>query len=199
MSNNISKDNILKVFHPVLASQDNLYALAYGIAAELEALYAENKYLEIYPSISTLPEELLDILAEDFKCDWYLQDGTVESKRAQIATCIQVHRFLGTKAAMLYALGAVCPGTEITEWFEYGGDPYYFRIICDLSEQTTPISQSIIERLANAVKPARAILEEDNIIYKLRTDLEVSDKPDCAFFSPKLCGTTPNQTLSFLR
>ena len=194
MSRDLAAENLMRVFPAALSSSKNLYALASAIAEELETLYSQNNLLAIYTNISSLPEELLDILASDYKVDWYLPDGTVESKRAQIASCFAVHRHLGTKAALVFALSALCPGTEIQEWFEYCGDPYYFKIICDLTHQTTPIAQSDIERVAKAVKPTRAILDEYNIIYRSRNIIAVACKGGYAFFNPRLCGTYPKQT-----
>lgn len=195
MSKDLTAKNLLHVFPSALGASKNLYALASSIADELELLFSQNDLLAIYTNIYSLPEELLDILAKDFKVDWYLPNGTVKSKREQIASCFVVHHHLGTKYALKFALSDLCPGTEIQDWFEYGGDPYYFKIICDLTSQTTPIAQSDIERVTKAVKPTRAVLEEYNIIYRSRNAIAVSAVGGYVFFNPRLCGTYPKQAV----
>ena len=195
MSKGLTAENMLFVFPSALASNKNLYALASAIAEELETLFSQNKLLAVYANVSSLPEELLDILAKDFKVDWYLPDTTVEAKREQIAAQFMVHRLLGTKGAIVYALSAICPGSDVEEWFEYGGDPYHFRIVCDLTDQTTPISQSDLERIAKAVKPTRAVLEDRSFRYRSRNYFVIGVKTGYAFFNPRICGTYPKQAV----
>ena len=195
MSKNLTEESLLHVFPSALATSKNLYALASAIADELELLFSKNDLLAIYTNISSLPEDLLDILAKDFKVDWYFSNGTIESKRAQIASCFSVHRHFGTKSALVFALSALCPGTEIQEWFEYGGDPYYFKIICDLTEQTAPIAQSDIERVAKAVKPTRSVLEDSSIIYRSRNVIAVSVEGNFVCFAARICGTIPSEAV----
>ncbi|MBQ6052972.1 MAG: phage tail protein I [Clostridia bacterium] len=195
MSKGLTAENLLRVFPSALASSKNLYALASAIADELETLFSENRLLAIYANISSLPEELLDILAKDYKVDWYLPDTSLEAKREQIAAQFMVHRHLGTKSAIVFALSAICPGSDVQEWFEYGGDPYYFKIVCDVTEQTTPISQSDLVRVARAVKPTRAVLEDQNVIYRSRNVIAVSVNGGYVFFNPRLCGTYPKQAM----
>lgn len=191
MSKGYTAESILSTFPSALAADKNLFALASAIAEELEKLYAQNGLISIYPNISELPEELLDILAIDFKVDWYLPDVAVEAKREQIAASFMVHQLLGTKAALVYALSAICPGSDVEEWFEYDGDPYHFRIVCDLTDQTTPIAQSDLERVARALKPVRAVLEDQSIRYRSRNYFGITVTYGYLFFNPRICGTYP--------
>lgn len=188
-NNKMTATNMMRVFPQALDASQDMHALASAIADELEVLYNQNNLLGIYTRINELPESLLDILATDFRVTWYLSNGTLLSKRRQIASAFVVHRCLGTKYALVFALSDLCPGTEVQEWFEYGGDPYHFKIICDLSQQTMNVSQRDIERVTSAVKPARAVLETNSMVYRSRGTVELSDSADYVGYSTTRCGT----------
>lgn len=196
MSKEVTSQNIIAAFPYALSQSDNLAALAKVVADELEVLYDNNDLLTIYANIDKLPEDLLDILAKDFKVDWYLYNGTLASKRAQIKSCFYVHRHYGTKGEIIEALSDLCPGTDIEEWFEYGGDPYYFRIVLDVTEQRLPIDQNDIIRIARILKPTRSVLESDGISYRSRNGFLIGVVSGYVFFSTRLCGTYPKAAVT---
>lgn len=193
-SRNVSGENLLRAFPYALSRDDGMKTLATVVSDELQQLYNGNKRLIIYTNIFRLDEQLLDILARDYKVDWYLYDGTLETKRSQINSCIYVHRHLGTKGALMFALSDICPGTEIEEWFEYGGRPHYFRIVLDVTEQRLPVSQDIVERIVDVVKPARSVLEDNSIVYRSRDYLQIGSSSGYALFRIRTCGTYPNSS-----
>lgn len=58
-----------------------------------ERLKKELKVIErihVYTAIDSLPEDLLDVLAVQFKVDWYRDDYPVETKRRVIKTAMEV-------------------------------------------------------------------------------------------------------------
>lgn len=167
MNRVVSQEALLSLFPEVLKKEQSIEALAKLTAAELSNLYESNKLIKLYSVIDTLEEDLLDILATDLKVDWYLPNATLIAKREQIKTCFFVHKTLGTKAAILAALSAICPGTILEEWFEYGGEPYHFRLTFDITNQTTPIDYSELKRLVSVFKPLRAVLDESDAQFLL--------------------------------
>ncbi len=191
MSNGITRENLLWTLPYALQQDKDKTSLATVIADELTALYRDNRLLALYTRIDELDEALLDILAKDFHVLWYLYDGTLEAKRAQIKSCFYVHRKLGTKAAMVTALSDICPGSEVNEWFDYGGDPYHFRVILDVTEQVTPINHSMIENYINIFKSLRSVLEENTIIYRSRNTVLVGVTSNYVLYSIRICGTYP--------
>lgn len=177
MSKKLCKESMLSVLPSALSLDKNLFALASAAADELEELCSCNDSLEIYPNISSLSEKLLDILAYDYKVDWYFFEGSLESKRAQIKSSFYVHRHLGTKSALIFALTDTFPGTYIEEWFEYGGRPGYFRIRSDNPAITSDVI-SLLD-LIRKVKRASARLEsiqlgletDGNVIFGIATEM----------------------------
>lgn len=131
----LTTENLLRTLPDVLKNDESMAALAAAIAQVLSARPSEIRNLMIYPRIEELPEDLLDILAYDFKVDWWDGDYTLSEKRKTLKDSWQVHRMLGTKAAVETAISAIYPDTRVSEWFEYDGQPYHFKLLIDVSRE----------------------------------------------------------------
>lgn len=129
----LTAENILSTLPDVLRNDEEMFAIAKSVADVLAARSEEIERIKIYTRIDTLPEELLDILAYDFKVDWWDTDYTLEEKRQTLKDSWSVHRKLGTKAAVERAISAIYKGTKVKEWFEadYRGKPYHFKLLID--------------------------------------------------------------------
>ncbi len=157
----LTTGNLLRTLPTVLQGDDNMVALATSIATILAGRADEIKALCIYSRIDELPEELLDILAKDFKVDWWDGDYTLEEKRQTLKDSWRVHRTLGTKAAVLAAISAIYPDTKVLEWWQYGGQPYHFRLLIDSTyESVDPEKHQRVMEKVNYYKPLRSVLDE---------------------------------------
>lgn len=130
----LTQKNMMAALPKVLREDPSMVALADAIAGVLEARWEEIDRLRIYPAIDRLDEQLLDILAYDFKVDWWDADYSLEEKRRTLADSWRVHKTQGTKAAVETAISAIYPDTQVVEWWEYGGEPYHFRLHINVSE-----------------------------------------------------------------
>lgn len=135
MSSGITVESLLSALPQALRQDESICALAAAAAQVLVERHEEIDSLRIYARIDELDEELLDILAYDFKVDWWDHRYTLEQKRKTLRDSFAVHRHLGTKYSVETALSAVYPRAVIQEWFEYGGEPYTFRLLVDVSGQ----------------------------------------------------------------
>ena len=156
----LSAENMLRVLPDVLARDKKAYALAKAAAEAVEAVTAEIPAAQIYTAIDKLPEDLLDILAYDFKVDWWDGDYTLEQKRQTLKDSWRVHRMLGTPAAVELAISAIYPDTTVSEWFEYDGKPYHFRLNIDATYETVDQAthQRVLERV-EFYKNLRSVLD----------------------------------------
>ena len=148
-NHSLTAENILTSFP--IALQDDASAAALGeITARLLARRPEEiSQLRIYPMIDQLPERLLDILAYDFKVDWWDADYSLEEKRRTLKDSWRVHKLLGTKAAVEMAISAIYPRTTVLEWWEYGGEPYHFRLDINITNDSIDSvkQRRVMERL----------------------------------------------------
>ena len=187
----ITRDNLLRTLPDVLKNDKKMYALATVIADLLSGQVDEIRKLKIYSQIDNLPEPLLDILAYDFKVDWYGYDYDIDVKRAQLKDSFNVHRHLGTRGAVERALSDIYPGTEVEEWFDYGGDPYHFRVLMDVTDQRVSISQDEIIRAIEMFKSRRSHLQDNNLIYRSRVRIVIGVTTGYVVYGARLCGTYP--------
>ncbi len=165
----LTAENLLRALPEVLRNDESMAALAASVAQVLAQRPEEILRLAIYPRIDELPEELLDILAYDFKVDWWDADYTLEEKRRTLKNSWRVHRMLGTKAAVELAISAIYPDAHVSEWFEYGGDPYHFKLQIDVSHETVGSERyrRVLDRV-NFYKNLRSHL--DSIIYVVNAE-----------------------------
>lgn len=152
--------NILTAFPIALQGDQDAAALAEVTARLLARRPEEIDRLRIYPNIHRLDEKLLDLLAYDFKVDWWDADYNLAEKRRTLADSWRVHKLLGTKSAVETALRAIYPNAEVQEWFEYGGEPYFFKLNIDLTGE-----------ISNAARPWR-VLERVNFYKSLRSHVD---------------------------
>ena len=157
----LTAENLLRALPTVLQGDESMAALAASIASILAGRVEEIGGLCIYSRIDDLPEGLLDILAKDFKVDWWDGDYSLEEKRQTLKDSWRVHRTLGTKAAVVAAISAIYPDTKVLEWWEYGGQPYHFRLLIDSTfENVDPEKHQRVMEKVNYYKPLRSVLDE---------------------------------------
>ena len=160
----LTKENLVATLPVALQKDPSVVALAEAIAELLARRPEEIDRLRIYPAIDRLDEQLLDILAYDFKVDWWDADYSLEEKRRTLADSWRVHKMLGTKAAVERAISAIYPHTQVLEWFEYGGEPYHFRLDINITNDhiDSDKQRRVLERL-NYYKSLRS--HNDGVTY----------------------------------
>jgi phage tail P2-like protein len=123
-----------------------------GIAAPIADLW----------NVDTCPVDLLPWMAWAFSVEVWDHAWPEDVKRAVIRGSVQVHRLKGTKGAVVQALASLGVEGNVSEWFEYGGDPYTFRIdalIEEVFEAGFNVNLQLaneIDRVIRNVKPVRA-------------------------------------------
>ena len=96
MSNHgLTVENLMRTLPAVLARDKNTHALAEAVAEAIVAELENIDLVRIYARIDELPEDLLDILAYDFKVDWWDGDYTLAQKRQTLKDSWRVHRIDG--------------------------------------------------------------------------------------------------------
>ena len=145
----ITKENLVETLPLALRNDPSVVALAEALADVLVARLPEIDRLLIYPAIDTLDEPLLDILAYDYKVDWWDPEYTLEEKRRTLKDSWRVHKLLGTKAAVERAIRAIYPETTVEPWFDYEGEPYHFRLRINITSDSGDKERQrrVLERL----------------------------------------------------
>ena len=109
---------------------ENIRAVAKALDFQIEKILADMQCVLHLPRLDNLRGKVLDLLAWQFHVDSYeplfLSD---DDKRALIRDSIKQHRLRGTVFAVENALQKISGATTLDEWFDYGGEPGFFRII----------------------------------------------------------------------
>jgi len=109
---------------------------------------------------ATCPENALPFLAWAFSVDRWDVTWPLAVKRQVVAAAIQVHRVKGTIGAIEDALAALDLDAFVTEWPDFGGDPYTFRVGVDLQTRgLTDAEYDAIEAVILAAKNVRSHLD----------------------------------------
>ena len=159
--NNFDADTLLRAFPFELSKTTRMAMIASIVAEELQSLSDDHDLLAIFARIDELDDAMLNILAKDFKIDWWDADADLEKKREMFKSTFTVHRTLGTIGSVKRALTDMYSSATIKEWPEYEGVPYHYKLEIDLGAEfgTHEIVQRILYR-ARFYTNVRSVLEK---------------------------------------
>lgn len=167
--NNIKDTDFITSFPPALKQDETMLALGQLIAEELHITAMETDKNIIYTNIDSLSENWLDLLAYDLHVDWYDYDYPIETKRKLLKNSVRVHQKLGTKYAVQSVLQDVYRTAKVEEWFEYGGQPYTFKIKIDIGN--VGLSESTDSEIVNKMQFYKNLRSHcDGIYYGLSVE-----------------------------
>ena len=138
---------------------------ATSLLKNLEAVFGEaidlptlNRFIN---NPDQAPANILPWLAWAVSVDDWSDGWSEEVRRNVIKASIEVHRRKGTIGALKKALQAFnYTNIKVEEWFQYGADPYFFRVFFDVVEPGFDIdSLSEIKKVVESVKNTRSRLE----------------------------------------
>lgn len=107
--------------------------------------------------IDNVPSDALPHLAEQYHItgnEGWLQALSESEKRNLIKSAIKMHRYKGTKYAIEEIFNTLNIVGNVKEWFNYGGKPYYFKVILQIfnrsiNEETETKLRALIDEYKN--------------------------------------------------
>lgn len=160
MSKDLQSVSLIDILPPNLLADKQIYAAARALDDELQKITAATRNALLLPRLDELSEEVIDLLAWQWHVDFYEPSMSIETKRQLVRESIAWHRIKGTKAAVEKMAQTVFKGGVVTEWFEYGGEPYHFRIDLLTAPNITQDDTARLLAVVNAAKNARSVLDE---------------------------------------
>lgn len=149
---NILPKNLLK--------DEFVKSLSESIDIQIKQLYKEVDNFSNLNDVDKLPEFLLDYLAYERHVDFYEYDGDIGKKRDLIKLSMKWHMHKGTKYAVEEIAATVFDTAKVVEWFDYGGDPYRFRVeIGSESSGRNKNNKKRLLALINTTKNTRSWLD----------------------------------------
>lgn len=139
---------------PSSIDRQNIRDLAEVLDVKLQEINAMSELILLYPRIDELPENLIDALAEPFHVDFYDAEMSLQQKRTVVKNSIAWHRRKGTPSVVEEMVQTVFESAHVEEWFEYGGEPYHFRVTLI----TAPLTdKAVLERLVDAINKTKNV------------------------------------------
>ena len=132
-----------------------------------DELFSRFQDLDVNCLLTTLFDEVdesaLIHLAEQFHItgnEGWLNCQTEKERRELLKNSLKLHKFRGTKYALVRVLNILGLNGIVNEWFEYGGKPYHFKISIEMNNRAFDFdTENSLLELINANKNVRSKLE----------------------------------------
>jgi phage tail P2-like protein len=161
---------LIDLIPPSLRNDEQVKAAAEALDQELKSVTEAIRETILFARINELPEQVIDLLAWQFHVDFYDPlNMTISEKRALVLSSIDWHRRIGTPAVVQEMVSTLFTGGTVYEWWEYGGEPYHFRVEVTDTVQDGSLYDNLVS-LINAVKNTRSRL--DGVIMIKGSSLE---------------------------
>lgn len=173
-----------------LAEQPWVQALAEASRKMRRRVMAYADRTRLFCDIDEASEEALDALAVELQTPLYKNDYPLTVKRQIVKNSMLYYIRSGTRGSVEELLADIYQGAEVEEWFEYGGEPNYFRVAIDISRTTVPVAEMTpaeLESWLYSVKRASSALE--SLSYMIRHAITIGCKVEAFLQSPPECGT----------
>lgn len=167
---------------PESLNRDNIKEVAMAVDEELRKIDIITKVASIYPRIDELPSDLIDALAIQLHVDYYDAGLPLAMRRELVKKSIPWHLRKGTPGVVEDVVATVFgTNAEVQEWFDYGGKPYYFKVVAE-NVDITKANIAQMKKAISTVKNLRSWLE--------KIDFRVSFLDDIANEIAETAGTT---------
>lgn len=160
---NLYSSNITDILPEVFADNPNVKALGYALSKAMQRLIDYCQNISVYVAIDTAPEQVLDLLAVELNTQYYEDSHNIEVKRNLVKNTLVWYLKTGTPASVKEAVEAVFGNGEVEEWFDYDGEPYYFKIHTFTLNSTDEMIQrltDIVGMMQNVRSHLEAVLVE---------------------------------------
>lgn len=148
---------------------------ARGLAAGVDSIVPELSEsvgrLTTWDRIGELSEDELDALAWELNILWYDKSANLDTKRDLVLNSDKVYQHLGTKWAVESVIQTYFGDGYIREWFEYGGEPGFFRVY---SNNPTLNNEMLNEFLSILEKVKRYSSKLDGIYITLTGEMRLT-------------------------
>lgn len=143
-----------------MAYNPETVSIGYAILQEKQRLIALAERTRLMAVVENLDEWVLDYLAVELRAPAYEDRFPIEVKRELIAGTLPFYAKLGTPQAINWATRTIFGGSQLQEWFEYGGEPYHFKMRVNITDDLFSLEKD------------RQIINAINVCKNLRSHLD---------------------------
>lgn len=155
---NLKDSTLLSVLPPNLRDNVDVITSCKAIDKEFQLLSSFISKSLIFADIDHADENVLDHLAIELNTDFYDNTLPIDKKRNLVKNAL-VYKFTkGTPYAIELITSDAFDVSNVIEWFDYGGNPYHFKV-STTDAITDPSKFSNLIEAINSVKNVRSYLE----------------------------------------
>ncbi len=126
--------------------------------------------LKVHIDAGTADENTLDHMAVEMHADFYDRNFDISIKRQLVKDAYLYKFYKGTPFAVERLIKTVYGVGEVKEWFEYGGQPYHFRVYTKNRTKIEENQEKFMQAIGS-VKNLRSFLDDIIIIYNTYNEL----------------------------
>lgn len=143
----------IKEILPSSLEDEKLLAISDGIDRVLSRINNKIDKCYIYKNLENTYQEVVDEMYWEWHVDYYSEDLTLDKKIKLIRNSYVNHLRKGTPWAVENMLNDILDGYYLLEWFDYGGDPFHFKVV---TEKEIP-SGKVLANITKAVNITKNI------------------------------------------
>lgn len=156
-----------------------MQAFSHVLKKYMQKLQLYAKRCSMMAAIPELPDEILDLLAIELRSQYYDTKLPRKAKEEIIRNTFDWYKKSGTASVIEEFFSTIFDNGKVEEWFNYGGNPYYFKAFVNISNsEISPEKNKIVKQQIEAYKNKRSWLEL--ISYLIQSKVEVSIHHDSA-------------------
>lgn len=152
----LQESRISHILPEYLSSQECVQALSFALNRAVEKFVGYCNNISVYAVVDSLPGAVLDMLALELGTQYYDASLPIQSRKALIKNTMAWYSAAGTPRAVEELVKSVFGEGEVREWYEYGDEPYFFKIITNA--QINPDMNERFSEMIRIVKNARSHL-----------------------------------------
>ena len=166
--------SLLDLVPQSLLNDKNSKKILESIDWSVKKQYQDNiTKFNIMSRIRTLSEKKIEELLLQFHVDYVDDKLTLAQKQELVTNSIQNHMVKGTPKAVQNICNILFEYSEVKEWFEYGGRPYYFKVSTIAGSITSMEDYQRILLAINSYKNVRSWLDGLHFIREQKSNLYV--------------------------
>lgn len=159
----LENTNLIELVPTSIKKDEQIKAAASGIDPELKSVSSSIKFAELYSRIDELTEPVLKMLAWEnrvYSYEWALAT-TIDAKRNLVKNSFDLNKRRGTRWAIERIFELLNIDATIQEWFEYGGQPYRFKVNINTIDGRGLTEEELdtAYRMIDVYKPLRCSVE----------------------------------------
>lgn len=158
----IYNSKLIELLPPNLQNDNDAIAVCSAIDKGFIEVVDSIKNVLTFADIDNASSEVVDLLAFELNTDFYDNTLPLYKRKEIVNNALIYHLTKGTPYAVELLVTNAFDDGLVEEWFEYGGDPFYFKITTsDAIIDVNKVNQLVAA--VNSVKNERSRLESINI------------------------------------